>query len=57
MTQFKVWINGKRRVDLETTTRPFQNCYEYHLFLKRALGPVGVIVHTPASRWRSKSET
>jgi hypothetical protein len=53
---FKVWINGHRRFDLESTDRPFRNCRDYHLYLKRTLGPVGVIVHTPSSRWRSKSD-
>jgi hypothetical protein len=56
MLEFKVWIDGKRRPDLDKPGVAFRNCHAYHLHLKAILKNVGVIVNTPASRWRSKAD-
>jgi hypothetical protein len=56
MSEFRVWIRGKRRPDLDRPSIPFRNCRAYHLYLKKEYLNAGVIVLTPHTTWRAKSD-
>ena len=56
MTEFRVYISGQRRQELDNPGAAFASCRDYHLHLKRVFGKAGVIVLTPHTRWRAKSE-